>query len=197
MTDFLTLLKHRRSERAFGAGRIARSDVERLLFAAQGKTGAPDKRTIPSAHGLNPLRLSLTAGAVDGLETGLYAVDPASLALEIEERSDIRAALESAAIDDQPWIGASAAIITISADFGALATHFADQPGLGMRGTRYGLIEAGACAQTMHLAACDLGLSSIVIAGINEDATAQVLGLKAPVAPIVHVCIGPPSAASG
>ncbi|MCD7061248.1 SagB/ThcOx family dehydrogenase [Pelagibacterium xiamenense] len=191
MTDFEALLQRRRSERAFGAGPVSRTDVDRLLFAAQGRTGAPDKRTIPSAHGLNPLRLTLTVSAVEGMDAGLYGIDPTTLALDLREQSDVRAALETAAIDDQPWIGASAAILTIAADFGALAMHFADQPGLGMRGTRYGLIEAGACAQTVHLAACNLGLASIIIAGIDEAATARMLGLAPPVAPIAHICIGP------
>ena len=108
-------------------------------------------------------------------------------------RRDLRRELQSAALEEQPWIGGAAGIITICADFVAASHAFAKQPPLGTRGLRYLYIEAGAAAQNVQLQAASEGLACVLVAGFRDEATAQILGLEAPIAPVLHLCFGWPA----
>jgi SagB-type dehydrogenase family enzyme len=183
-------LKTRRTMRAFGDKGIARGVLRRLLWAAQGVTDAAQNRTAPSAHALHPLRLFVLAGNVEGMGAGLYAVDPNNGDLSLGQAGDMRPKLQAAALGDQPWIGAAPLIVTICADMVAATTHFADQPPYGERGRRYAYIEAGAAAQNLMLQATAEGLGTVLVAGFRDEETTEVLGLAAPLAPVLHICIG-------
>jgi len=127
---------------------------------------------------------------VTGLAGGLYAVDAETSEFQIKHQRDIRPTLEDSAIGKQTWIGNAAAIITICADFIAPCEEFSNQPPYGRRGERYVYIEAGAAAQNIQLqATCD-DIASVVVAGFNDESTALALGLSAPLAPVLHVCLG-------
>ncbi|UCF19593.1 MAG: nitroreductase family protein, partial [Gemmatimonadota bacterium] len=65
-------LAERRSVREYSDESISLADVSQLLWAAHGMTHAGRGRTVPSAGALYPLEVFLVAGAVDGLEVGLY-----------------------------------------------------------------------------------------------------------------------------
>lgn len=185
-------LAARRSHRDYSGGAVDRDVVAQLVHAAQGQTGEGGFRTTPSAHALHPLRLSVAAGRVAGLDAGLHNVDSQG-AISFARPGDVLAELERAAIGDQPWIGAAAGVLTISADFAGPTAAFADQPPYGRRGPGYVYIEAGAAAQNVALRAADLGLACVLVAGFADDATAAALRLPAPFSPVLHLCFGWPA----
>ncbi len=187
---FAELLTRRRSIREFSNAEIPRKTVERLIWAGQGISDGRGYRTAPSAHALHPLRLFLAAGRVQGLEPGLYAVDPGAGDLQLVHRRDVREKLEAAALGDQKWVGDAACIVSICGDFVLPSKQFAEQPPFGRRGSRYVYLEAGASAQNMHLQATEDGLGAVLVAGINDEETSVALDLRAPIAPVLHMCFG-------
>ncbi|WP_193369281.1 SagB/ThcOx family dehydrogenase [Pelagibius marinus] len=197
MTSDLSLqeaLAARRSNRDFTGRAVPLESLQRLVGAAQGVTGAEGQRTAPSAHALYPLGLRLVAGEVEGLEAGLYEVE-AEQAPRLLKAGDLRPALQEAALEEQPWVGGAAAILAICADMEAVRQHFAEQPPLGERGSRYVYIEAGAAAQNALLQVAADGLGGVLVAGFDDQATAEVLGLEAPFAPLLYLCLGWPTQA--
>lgn len=185
-------LSERRTRRQFAPRAVPGDVVERLLWAAQGKTGDQNGRIAPSAHALYPLRVVVTAGLLVGRAPGIYSIDPDNADATLIRTGDARQALQDAALEEQPWIGSAAGIISICADFAAAATAFAKQPPYGGRGERYVYIEAGAAAQNVQLQAVAEGLACVLVAGFRDEATADILGLQAPVAPVLHLCFGWP-----
>lgn len=183
----------RRSCRRFSTAAIPGDALQRLLWAAQGITGNTGNRTVPSAHELHPLRLFVAVGHVENREPGLFACDLEGEPLRPVDSRDIRAELQACAIDDQPWLGQAAAIITVCADFVTPTRAFADQPPYGTRAMRYVHIESGAAAQNMALQAAAEELGCVLVAGFHDEATAAVLGIEAPYAPVLHLCLGWPS----
>ncbi len=194
MTD-MTLARaiaNRRTQREFSRQAVPLSVVKRLLWAANGVSGDDGKRTSPSAHALHPLRIYACAGRIEGVEPGVYAVAPGFQELSTHVDRDVRAELEAAALEDQPWIGGAAGIITVCADMVAATSAFAEQPPYGTRGQRYVHIEAGAAAQNVYLQAAAEGIACVLVAGFQDEATAAVLRLEVPVAPVLHMCFGWP-----
>lgn len=186
-------LSRRRTVRQYSGDAVSISALEALLQAAQGTTGEDGKRTAPCAHALYPLRLYVVAGDVDGLSPGLYAANPETLDLEPQHGTDLRAALREAAIGRPEWITDAAAIIVIAADMAGPSVHFAEQPPYGTRGARYVHMEAGAAAQNLQLQAVAEGLGTVLVGGFHDEAVAKVLGLDAPLAPLILQCVGHPA----
>src|SRR5690606_34012618 len=97
------------------------------------------------------------------------------------------------AIGGPQWMMDAACIIIICADMATPGQVFADQKPFGSRGSRYVYLEAGAAAQNLQLQAVAEGLGSVCVGGFDDEATADVLGLRAPFAPIVQLCVGYPA----
>ena len=186
------VLANRRTIREFNARPVPLANVRRLLLAAQGITDETGKRAAPSAHALHPLSLTLSVGNIEGLDQGLYRVDSDAKTLTLTTGRDLRGEIQRAALEDQPWIGLAAGILTICADFDAARKAFADQPPYGERGTRYVYIEAGAAAQNVQLQSTADGLGCVLVAGFRDEETARILELTAPTAPVLHLCFGWP-----
>lgn len=55
---------------------------------------------------------------------------------------------------------------------------------------KYCLVDAGALAENMHLAATAEGLSSVMIAGFNRGAVAKALGLERHERPVLALALG-------
>ena len=185
-------LTRRRSTRVFAKHAIPHRALEKILWAGQGKSGEGDGRTVPSAHALYPLRLFVMAGRVDGLESGLYAAEPGGLDLRNINHADLRPALCKAAIGNPEWIANAACIIAICADMLTPVRAFVEQHPYGARGERYIFLEAGAAAQNIQLMAVAEGLGSVLVGGFNDEATASVLALAPPLAPVALMCLGAP-----
>jgi SagB-type dehydrogenase family enzyme len=187
------VLSQRRTVRDFSVAPIPLQVLKRLLWAGQGITKPDGKRTAPSAHALHPLRLYLQASRVAGIDKGLYEVDPVGHCLKQVSGSDLRSALRKAAIGDPQWIMDAACIIIVCADMVTPSQVFADQKPFGSRGARYVYLEAGATAQNLQLQAVAEGLGSVCVGGFNDEATADLLGLRAPLTPIIQLCVGYPA----
>ena len=186
-------LSRRRTVRDFTGAAISRDTLNRLIWAAQGITRADGKRTTPSAHALHPLWLFVVANRVDGLGESLFAVDPADLALKDMNRSGVALALKNAALDDLQCMLDAACIVAICADMVTPSRAFADQKPYGARGARYVSMEAGAAAQNLQLQATAEGLGCVWVGGFDDDAAAVALGLEAPLAPLILLCVGQPA----
>ena len=185
-------ISNRRTRRDFARGEPIGLDVlERLVVAMQGGTDDLGNRSAPSAHALHPLCLFVAVGDVDGLERGLYSINAMTMAFERMHGNDLRADLMRAAVDDQAWIEKASCIVSVCADLVTPSRDFADQPPFGTRGLRYVYIEAGAAAQNGHLQAVAEGVGCALVGGFDDAATASVLGLQTPLAPILHLCFGP------
>lgn len=193
VSTFKQTLERRRSGRDFSPEPVPRALLARLIWAGQGISGDSGKRTAPSAHALHPLSLYISAGHISDLAPGVYRATAGEDDLALHMAADVRGDLERAALEEQPWIGAAAGIITIAADLVAATTAFADQPPYGARGNRYVHIEAGAVAQNIALQAAEEGLACVLVAGFKDEATADVLALQPPIAPILHMCFGWPA----
>jgi SagB-type dehydrogenase family enzyme len=197
MTETVSLheaLSARRSVRDFTGDPVPLQSLVELAWAAQGVTAGDGRRSAPSAHALYPLQMRLIAGKVDGLAPGLYDVG-AEKSPKLLKTGDRRTALQAAALEHQPWVGSAAAVLAFCADMDALNRHFAEQPPRGARGTRYAFIEAGAAAQNALLQAAAAGLGAVLVAGFDDAATAAALGLDAPLAPLLYLCLGWPAQA--
>lgn len=186
-------IQNRRSVRQYLDKSVHLEDLNKLIWAAQGITEQSGKRAVPSAHALYPLQLVVTSGNVDGLEQGLHTVSSETGKLELLSSEDVRAALHAAAVDDQPWVSNAPMLITICANYVESCRAFADQKPYGRRGPSYVAIEAGAAAQNIMLQATSLGLGSVLVAGVDDDATTSVLKLPVPLSPVLHICIGWPA----
>lgn len=183
-------LAQRRTTREFSEQPITRQALENLLWAAQGITCQDGKRTVPSAHALHPLRLYVHINHVTGIDTGLYDVNAFDQCLTQINKSDLRWALRDAAIGDPKWITDAACIVIICADMATSNQVFADQKPHGTRGTRYVYLEAGAAAQSLQLQAVAEGLTGVLVGGFDDERSSDVLGLPAPLAPIIQFCVG-------
>ena len=186
-------ISKRRSQREFDDRQVPQNVLHRLLWAGQGITGEGGKRTAPSAHAQHPLELLVVGGNIENLEPGVHKVAGDCKTLSPVIQGDLRHELQDAALEEQPWIGQAAGIITVCADFAAPCRAFAEQPPYGTRGVRYVYIEAGAAAQNIQLMAVAEGLACVLVAGFEDEATSKLLGLEAPFAPILHICFGWPS----
>jgi len=176
-------LARRRSVRRYGPQALALSAVSQLLWAAQGITGAGDRRTAPSAGALYPLELHLLATRVEGLAAGLHRYVPAMHALQGEVTQATAATMEQAALG-QSAVGAAAAVVVITAVQARSAGKY------GARATRYVAFEAGAAAQNLALQVTALGLGAVVIGGFDEVAVARALRLPPGELPVVLMPIG-------
>ncbi|MEJ6401853.1 nitroreductase family protein [Yoonia sp. 2307UL14-13] len=183
-------IRHRRSVRRYSKAALSVEQVERILWAGQGITSEDGLRTVPSAHGLQPLRLVVVPGRVDGLPNGTYDVDRETNRLRQMHDKDVQALLRDAAVDNQTWIADAPLLVSICADYTKPCRAFADQKPYGRRGSRYVEIEAGAAAQNMMLMATNMGLGSVLVAGFDDDRTADALGLELPFSPVLHLCFG-------
>ncbi|HLR13329.1 MAG TPA: SagB/ThcOx family dehydrogenase [Burkholderiaceae bacterium] len=185
-------LSQRETIREFSDQPIPLQTLKELIWAGQGITRPDGRRTAPSAHAIHPLRLFIQANKVTGLEKGLYKVDPSGSDLVRVGGPDRQSALIKAAIGNPRWMADAACIIAVCADMVTPSQAFADQRPFGTRGTRYVYLEAGASAQNMQLQATAENLGSVWVGGFDDEATADALGLHAPLAPIIQLCVGYP-----
>jgi SagB-type dehydrogenase family enzyme len=185
-------LRRRRSVRSFKGKQLDLDMLKSILFVFDGITSEDGKRATPSANGLYPLSVLLAVGDGEFLKAGVYEPERGSQSLTQLGDNDVRAHIAKAAIGDQSWIQNAPCIITFFGDIERASQAFFDQPPKGERGERYVYLEAGAAAQNMMLQATSLGVGSVLVAGIDEKATAQAYEHTAPEQPLLHVCLGWP-----
>ncbi|MFO0968955.1 MAG: SagB/ThcOx family dehydrogenase [Gemmataceae bacterium] len=173
-------LTRRRSVREVTEGALSAQEVSDLCWAAQGITqAATGHRTAPSAGGLYPITVFL----VD--QRGVYAYSPERHALRQVVSGDIRAALQTAALD-QRCVGAAPASFVIAIDVARTASRY------GSRAERYCLLEAGHVAQNILLQATALNLGGVPVGAFDDRDIARLLRLPDNLSPAYVIPVGRP-----
>ncbi len=178
-------LDQRRSVRDFAPEPLPLAAVSQILWAAQGITDPSGLRSAPSAGALYPLEIHLVAGAVSGLEPGVYRYDPHGHRLVAGARGDRRAALARAALG-QDWIADAPAIVLVT------AIHQRTTRKYGDRATRYVHMEAGHAAQNVYLQAVSLGLGTTMVGAFRDGEVARAVDLPGREEPLGLLPIGKP-----
>lgn len=171
-TSLQSCIRQRRSVRNFGDRTLTTDNLSRLLWAAQGITGAEGRRTAPSAGALYPLELYAAIGRVTGVAPGVYRYLPISNEMALIAPGFHREKLVEAA-RGQDWIAAAAAVVGIAAVFARTTVKY------GARGRGYVYMEAGHAAQNLMLQAVELGLGTTMVGAFDDTAVARVLHLSA------------------
>ncbi|MFC7402972.1 SagB/ThcOx family dehydrogenase [Citricoccus sp. GCM10030269] len=200
-TGLASLLDRRRSRRAFGRKGIALQDLARVLWSGSGRRSGAG-RVVPSAHGLHQLSITVLAGNVSDLSAGAYLYGPEDHQLQVGTHGDHRDAIAATTLVDREWSATAAALLVVTADLDVLNTHFADQPPHGLRGERYAWLEAGHISQSIYLAATDLDLAVVLIAGFDDDRLSAVTTSLVPTLPrgsraVAIIALGEPEEEAG
>ena len=176
-------LARRRSVREFAKAPLTLETVSQLLWAAQGVTGRDEQRTAPSAGALYPLELYLVAGAVTGLEAGVYRYEPKRHRLLLHLKGDPRGELADAALE-QEWVAEAPGVLVIGAVYRRSERKY------GRRAQRYVHMEVGHVAQNVYLQAVALDLGTVMVGAFHDRRLAQVLRLPGDVEPLGVMPIG-------
>jgi len=115
------VLSDRRSVRSYRPKPLGISEISQLLWAAQGLTGTQRYRTAPSAGALFPLEIHMAAGAVTGLESGIYRYDPRGHRIRLTAAGDQRPALCRAALSQGSIRSAPAVLVVCAVSSGSPA----------------------------------------------------------------------------
>jgi SagB-type dehydrogenase family enzyme len=186
---FTDVLRARRSERTFGAEPITLAELATVLDAAYGSTtaGADEQalRTVPSGGALYPLELYAVVARVEGVEAGLYHLDPISRALEaLRPGSSLLEALVAASVYPE-IVESSAVTLLVTGMFWRSRFKY------GLRGYRFALLEAGHLAQNALLACSALELAAIPLGGFYDRAVDELLSIDGVNESILYlVCLG-------
>jgi SagB-type dehydrogenase family enzyme len=151
--------------------------LTRILFCADGLTrrksvGGEDYhfRAAPSAGALYPIEIYVSAGEVEGVESGLYHFSPADLRMTGLRRGDWREYLARAAAN-RPSIANASAVIALSAIYWRSAWKYR------ARAYRYCYWDAGTMLANLLAAAAAEGISAEVITAFEDPALENLLGI--------------------
>jgi SagB-type dehydrogenase family enzyme len=159
-------MAERRSIRSYHDKDLSLQQVSNILWAAQGITeGRREFRTVPSAGATYPLEVFVAK------KDGLYRYLPVSHAIRSELDRDLRKDIAKAALN-QAFIAQAGMVVIITAIFERTAMRYGD------RAARYVYMEAGHCAQNIHLEAVAMGLGSVPVGAFSDNELRRVLGLK-------------------
>jgi SagB-type dehydrogenase family enzyme len=182
-------IRARRSTRTFAATPLPLTALAAVLRAGYGVTGtlrAGDEsqpvRAVPSGGALYPLELTVAARRVEGLEPGLYHVDPLDDALEQLRTGSMPIAAATPFADAT---AGAAVVVVVSGVFWRSRFKY------GLRGYRFVLLEAGHVVQNLLLAAAALGLATLPLGGFYDrrmDELIEVDGVDE--STLYLVCVG-------
>ncbi len=159
------VLARRRSWREFASVPLAEHAVARLAWAAQGVSdAATGHRTAPSAGGLYALDLFVAEAR------GLRRYNPRPNQLSLVSTRDVRADLAAAA-HGQAFVARAPLVMVLVGFPQRLRARY------GHVAERFTLLEVGHAAQNALLAATALGLGSVPVGALDDEAALQALGL--------------------
>lgn len=178
--SFEEAILKRRSKREFKEGSLSKEQISQLLWAAQGITEPSGFfRSVPSAGALYPLEIYIV------YSEGVYHYRPDGHLLERISMEDVRSSLCEAALG-QEFIVHAPLDIVITAVYERTTGKYNE------RGIRYVHMEAGHCAQNIHLQAVALGLGSVPIGAFSDEDVSKVLFLPAECKPLYIIPVGHP-----
>lgn len=183
----------RRSPAAFAPAPIGRELFATMLHLAYGPTrdrtheGYPYPfRAAPSAGALYPLDVFACVHHVDGIEPGVYYVDPHGPALFAFPDAPQPDVLAQAFVQPDLF-GDSCFVVLLAAVFERSVFKY------GNRGYRFVLIEAGHVAQNLGLAAAAAGLAAQNFGGYRDREVDRAMGFDGLDTSVVYaVGIGAP-----
>jgi SagB-type dehydrogenase family enzyme len=173
---FESVVRCRRSSKAFGRKTLAIQTLSTILFVAYGITrraedaARPDRRTVPSAGALYPLDLYVAVQQVQSVPPGLYHYAPDRHVLAEVRQADLRDDLARGMIE--PALAGAPAIVIIAAAFWRSRTKY------GLRGYRFTLLEAGHVAQNIQLAAAALNACALPVGGFFDRHIDDLLAIN-------------------
>ena len=170
-------LARRRSKRSFTKESLNWEEIGQILWAVQGITDSRGFRTAPSAGALYPLEIYFLT------PEGVFHYLPAGHQAERISEKDLRKALSLAALG-QSAVSQAPLDIVITAVYQRVTGKY------GKRGERYVHIEAGHCAQNIHLQTICLGLGSVPIGAFSDVAVRKVLNLPKDCQPLYIIPVG-------
>jgi len=165
--DFNTqsAILHRRSTRRFNGGSILLKNAEDMLRFALRSTD-PAAASPLLAPGM--LGLHLVVFAVEGLQPGIYSVDPATLDRTLRKAGDFRSDLLAVSLG-QDIASECAFALVYTADMEALVEAYGD------RGYRYACLDAGLIGERIALWSVHCELGSSGIGGYYDDLANELL----------------------
>ncbi len=168
----------RRSVREYFSEKLTMGQIPQLLWAAQGITEKRyGLRAIPSAGATYPLEIFVV------IEDGVFKYINTDNSLEGIINEDRRQRLSSAALG-QHFIEQAPLNIVITAIYKRTSGRYGD------RAERYIHIEAGHCAQNIHLQAVALGLDSVPVGAFYDKQVQSSLDLPVECQPLYIIPVG-------
>ncbi|MGH7326652.1 MAG: SagB/ThcOx family dehydrogenase [Candidatus Rokuibacteriota bacterium] len=161
------------------AARMTLADLTPVLYLSAGVTkkktypggGEVLFRAAPSTGALYQTEVYVAAGAVEGLEPGLYHFGPGDFALRRLRAGDVRAALAVAAAE--PALGERAATVVLSGIFWRNTWKYQ------ARGWRHLYWDSGTMLANLDAVANALGLAPRVLTAFADAEINRLLGLDA------------------
>ena len=130
-----------------------------------------------------PLTIYLVTGNVPEIMDGVYVYETESHTIERVVDGDIRNELADAAMG-QSSVRQGAVSFIVTVDFGIVMSRF------GVKGERFGTLEAGHATQNLCLQATALDLGLVTAGAINDDEVAEVLNLPKNLTPLYVIPVG-------
>jgi SagB-type dehydrogenase family enzyme len=174
------VLRARRSYRDFNGAPIQRAELDSLLSAACGVTGAIQwagrevkLRAYPSSGGLYAVEIYPVTFAVEGLPCGVYHYCAPKSRIELVRRVDGHGPfLDTALPSEREMLAGVAVMICMTAVFGRHEAKY------GEGGYRMLVAEAGHISQNLLLTAAALGLDARPFGGVFDEMLNRSLGLQ-------------------
>jgi ribosomal protein S12 methylthiotransferase accessory factor len=192
ITDFplRRTLQKRKSTRTFADSLVSEEEILALLWAAYGVVAVePDgssRRTVSSGGALYPLNLYFcNLRQASGLEPGLYAVEyrhDGQVGLKPCSGGDVAAL--GAALNEPDLLSHAQGVFVIGGRFSWSAEKY------GNRALLLVTLEAGHAAQNILLAAAELELAAVEVAGFAETALGRAFDLPPGVTPLAAMFFG-------
>ena len=179
----------RQSVRNFKKTPLSLEQISQLLWVSGGVTVdglSGPTRSYPSAGGIYPLDIYLVAGAVEGLDAGIYLYDWRKHMLKLLKKGDYRTKLAAAALGQRMVQEAPVSIVVT-------AMHSKTARRYGERGAvRYVSMDIGHLGQNVHLISESMGLGSVMVGAFIDKKVMDVLGIKDQV-PMYIMPVGVPA----
>jgi SagB-type dehydrogenase family enzyme len=163
---FGDLLERRRSVRSFTGQDLDRAQLDALLWAGFGMTG-DGHRTVPSAGGIGGVRPVVAVTRVAERQPGMHRLADGVL----EHYAPLPAELDDLFATGHIDYSGCSCVIFLVIGLARLGEAYSEL------GYRFGLLEAGHCAQNVLLAAEALGCAAVPVGALDDDVAHTALGL--------------------
>jgi SagB-type dehydrogenase family enzyme len=173
----------RRSIREYTKEPLSLAEFSQLLWSCQGITSKEGFRTTPSAGAVFPLEIYAVVSHVDELRPGIYHYLPGMKEHSVEQ---VKLGSFGNKIFDLSTKQDFVKTVALNLVMGTVTSRMEAQ--YGDMALRYVFMEMGHAAQNVHLQAESLGLGSVAVGYLNENAVREMLGMESD--PLYMVSVG-------